>query len=1258
MASSTSPASQRRRPHRKRQPLSRSNSSFLGTIKNLVTAPLAWFAGADEFEDSTDSTGKRRRLSGAPTEPTVEEDDRVTRTKRMRVDSPPPDVSLVQVPSSAAQHGYLDPPGSVFQQQQRRQPSPFNQPISTRSASVTQPYDFSSNTSNLIRASTLTRTMSIDPPPRPLSRVSATPSVSVNRDTSMDSSSFVRSVPRDMSMPPLSTRPSFRMRTSMTPQPLPTREVSEPPPLHSLIANPTFVRAPPVKTSESRQDGLSSQSSVTLGSLVDSVRATRSPVRQHSSILFGTSEARTSRSPHPESAIEKALHELDIYKTPLVPTRLRSSNIPVTSSSTDLFKSRRFSQLVLMKDDKRADRLGRKVGGKKELPVVNETKPYAGEGGMKKLLARRKQEVGEENAERRVAMQEDDEDRMDHDDQKAQEKVPTYPVPADVVPPPLPTTAKSDWLPKDVSASSRSVATSSLRVGRTKTRNHIARPARLAKTKFSAAYDEDDAMEDAEELDADAVERKKEREVLDEAAKRAPVFQIPEGFTFAKEIQEVKDNYTTAKEPPIKSLPFSFAKASQESSTTSSSAVQTAATSAFGGTLQPVANPAPVPSLVPPVAQTAPVKPPLAEPAKVAAAVDETAARATAETPASVPVTSTGVPNFFANSTILAKPLELPEAAPLTFGTSTDVSKTTSSNLTPAAPVKDAENPLWEGESKKESGTQASSSTLFGAFGGIASGTAQQSSSAQSSLFSTSKSPALPAAPASTAFTFGGAAKKDEAAPTPSQPPSFGAPSTTPTFAFPKPAEPASTLFGGNLPKAPSPFGDASASTTPVPSFSASKSFGESTNATEAATASTFGASTPAPTGLFPEAPKTSTPAPTSFSFAQPSAPSEALKPSFGAATPAVEAAKPLFGGGAFSFGTASVTSQAEQKAPSTPFAFGAAPSTPPPAETKKSAPFTFGAPVPTAPAPTPQPIGFSFSGGGSAASDVSSKPFTFGQPAVIAPAARPSTPPKTQEQEVSMDESPTRDTQQTNKPADRPSLGGAGFSFPSSTSASTFGGQSTGTSTAFSFGTQSVANPFAKDNKPAANTPFAGGFGQGTPSTPFTFGQTKPAESEPARPSTAGSFAFGAPSSAATPAPAFQFGAQTNTTTGGAFGQPQSGSAPGSPSTFSQSSPFAFGAPLPAVNTSFSFASQPASPAGGGNVSLPQPTTPGGFGSTGGAGFGQPPPSSPFGAPPSTAPPPAGGALFTIGSAPAPSPAAGARQIRKLPTRRAGAKR
>jgi len=224
-----------------------------------------------------------------------------------------------------------------------------------------------------------------------------------------------------------------------------------------------------------------------------------------------------------------------------------------------MFKPRRSSNLVLMTDDKRSTRLGKsndyvkggKERGKGKWKDVNATKPYAGEGGMKKLLARRKLEL-EEAEEEAEEEQEDardrddddegeDEDAMDddqpprrHHKKDTQEHQPTPTLPAPVPPPPPPQT--TDWFPP--SSSSSTSSRSSLRVGRTKTsRNHIARP---KNKKFSAAFIDDEEGADADDsMDGgfgEEGEKEKEKKDLEDAVLRAPVFEIPKGFSFAKEV--------------------------------------------------------------------------------------------------------------------------------------------------------------------------------------------------------------------------------------------------------------------------------------------------------------------------------------------------------------------------------------------------------------------------------------------------------------------------------------------------------------------------------------------------------------------------------------------------------------------------------------------------------------------------------------------------------------------------------------------------
>ncbi|KAH9483835.1 hypothetical protein JR316_0003313 [Psilocybe cubensis] len=1206
-----------RRPNR----LVRHDSSFLGTIKHIVTAPLNWFSTQDE-DDAPDSWGKRRRADPSVSPPANDEDTLSHRSKRLRLHSPP-----------------------------QAQPPARRSSVVPRAASAVLPS--SRATLSPRRPGAIARTMSIDPPRRDAA-------FNFAQDPLDDMDMLV-----DRNSRPPSPRPSFRMRASLTPQPQqpPPRYISEPPPLNNLVSNPTFLR-PPSSASHEPSPG------PTLGTIVESARATKSPTRhQHSALHISSTVPEDEEDK--DAPAERVLQRLDLYKTPLVPTRLRSSKIPASVAATrtpEMFKSRRSGTLVLMQDDR--DRSGRRISGTGKSPLVNETKPYAGEGGMKKLLARRKQEEEEDNNQ--------NEGGEDESIPRARHPSPSPSVPVNV--PPVP--KDSDWFS---TAATSGNSGSSLRVGRAKTsRNHIQRP---SKTRFSAVYDEeaDDGNDD---------DNQKDRQMLEEAAKKVPVFDIPAGFSFIKPASSIPtEGLESAKEPPITSLPFSFSKPSTAPPPPAASAQTEVQT---GPTPPPVSNP----------------KPDVVKPALPP-----------------VPVTASGIPNFFASSSVLAKAKETPPPTPipnLSFTPSTPPSGLFSFTPGPSnksEPVKDAENPFWDGDKKK---ADEPKSNLFDGFGKRSD--VEPVKPGSTSIFgaSTSVFPTLPKATTDSTTSLPFSFAKSDAPKSTATPSPFG---SNP------PPEPLKSAFTLGAPSESKPQAESS---TPKPLFGTSTTpslFGETPKA--------------ASTGTFGEQPKFPSAAPaqstsTPFNFGAPVvstptvAPTPPPQPSiFGTAVdpkPEVQAPKALFGGdnstgfafgqvGAqekpaeakstpFSFGQPAVPEKSEVK--STPFSFGQPIAQEKPAEVKstpfsfgpstaqekpteaKPASFSFGVPAttttetkpaslfsfgqsatsatPAAPVATPaQPISFSFSGGGSTSADVSNKPlFMFGQPSSSAPTARPVTPPKNNDAEFRMEESPTRDLQQVNGNKTAATLNGA-FSFGTSGS-STLGGplfsgiqnatSTTPASTPFGgFGSTSSgqsSNPFGvKDSKPEEPKGF-NGFGQTAAppiNTSFSFGQPKPAEDQ--RPTSGGGFSFGAATSpaAATPNQAFAFGAPTSTNP---FGQPSTASAPSSPSTFNQPSPFAFGAPAaaPATNAPFSFGSQPASPAGGANLSLPQSS--GGFG---GAGFGQPQqPSSPFSAPialtPSTSGGAPGGSLFTIGAAPAAPPTGGPRQIKKLPTRRTTTKR
>lgn len=711
---------------------------------------------------------------------------------------------------------------------------------------------------------------------------------------------------------------------------------------------------------------------------------------------------------------------------------------------------------------------------------------------------------------------------------------------------------------------------------------------------------------------------------------------------------------------PIASLPFSIAKSSTSSSQ-DSSPKPPAMTFTMGSREEKEISSQPFSSTI--AIPPSPVRVPTPEP-KVPATVIVPPI-----TPAPPPASSGGPPNFFASSKIL-KETKLPAPPPvMNFGITTSVptSSTTapfSFDAVPSAPtppltkpVHEPENPFWDGGAKKSSEEPKPAQSLFSGFGKKESGATSNSvdSAPPASLFGGPSSAFAPIPKAST-----------EVNPAPSAGPaifSFGKPAeTTSLFAAPpNSAAQATPSFGAPVEAKPETL-------APKPLFGtgiSGGSFGDS--AKPSSSSNPFaGPTQPQPT-----------PSPLPFTFGAPAAqppaaenPAPPSQPSFfgtaPSSLPAVETRKSLFGGSsntAFSFAQPSAD---KKEADKTPFSFGANPSTPPAPSivAPKPAPFSFGQSS-TTPAATP-PVSFGFSGGGSATADVSSKSlFSFGQPNT-APVDRPVTPPK-QENEFRMEESPTRDLQQANhKPPNlRPTIGGGAFSFGNSSSSTTNSGSFFGTQqqtspapapAPFSFNS-SASNPFAsKESNAEVPKPF-GGFGQAAPpaapaiTTSFSFGQANPTE-DAQRPLSGGGFGFGTtptPTSTTAPTNSFSFGAPQASNP---FGQPAStGSAPSSPSTFNQPSPFSFGAPAPSTNGGFSFGSQPASPASGGNLTLPS-----GFGS--GGGFGQPQqPSSPFSGPIALAPSTSGGggaSLFTIGSAPALA-AGGPRTIKKLPNRRGG---
>ncbi|KAH8102920.1 hypothetical protein BXZ70DRAFT_1006103 [Cristinia sonorae] len=1263
---STRRSSPRATARLRRAPLARS-SSLLGTLKSIVAAPLTWFASSDDIQDVPGEKRPRRVQQEESNRDQGAEGDEEHRSKRKRIHSPDLDGAFPRQNQhyQPERSGYLDPPQSMLVKRASVPNASSATPSYARSSSAlpsTQSRNqHRSRLSLSPRPSTghgkqtgIARTQSMDPPGRLLIPPRSTRPPPLSRAASMMSVDEPPSSPLspvgDMSMSP--SRPRFKLRTSLTPQPSgvdfgPTpvrreRDPSEPPPLEALMENPIFVKAPPNPQPPQRQ------ASLTLGSLAETHKA--QPLSRQRSNLTTVASASTN-SVRPINAAELALHELEVYKTPLLPSRLRGS-----SALPDMFKPRKGAQRVgpsLLIDGDRDERprLGRsdlesakKEDGKGK--KAKGAKPYEGQGGMKKLLARRRLEEAEELEKEKEAAMTDNEEIAATEQSEVAKKL-TKELELPVAPEPLTVVGGRPQ--------------SSLRVGRTRTaRNHAPAMRPKSKNKFSAVY-EDEEGEDAamfmgtEEVGSDAppASTSHEPEVP------LPKYEAPKGFSFAKETGPIQHDATGAKEPPIAALPFSL----------TAKPAPTSGNTVIPSPLFPSSAPA---TPLPPTSSTNVSTTPA--PATIPSVPSITLIPASPASAQKDEEKEKPVPNFFANAAIFSKP-----SSQLPF------SLTTSSTVaTPAAPAPGGFSWGTTGQTATPAGTSSdkdtpktvtSTSSLFGA-------SSPGSKSSQIPAASVS-APAVPFTTPSTSL-FGKPvsepARKDEtSAPAPVTTSLFGdrskdatmpstAPSTSSPFSFGV-AKPTEVSVTPTVP-APAPLA------TPF-SFGAPPKVEKENEVTQQAPAtkpslfpSSSAATTPSLSGFGsqPLASSTSSPVepPKPFTFGPSASTVPASASSTTSAIPAIAAPKPLFG------------SAPESSIPASPFSFGTSPSAPPEVTTPAKSPFTFGASAPSTPnpekkttnafmfgssSPAPAPSAstslFGTPSGGSNGTDVS-KGFSFGTSTPV----RNVTPPRGNDEEVNMDESPTRGAGMDVNGGAKPTL--AGFGFGTSNASSPFG-QPASTGSSFSFGAtsgSSMSSPFASkvENKPVEKPALTfTGFGQQATSTnnAFGFGASNSTQSTQPAPS-AGAFGFGTPVSTptATSSP-FSFGAPAPPAPT-PFGQPATAAPTSSGFSTQPASGFSFGAspaatPTTAPSNPFSFSgSQPASPAVS-NSGLP----------SGAFSFGQPSSSanpavdtgspSPFGG---TTPLPTaggGGALFTMGAAPPPPPSGAGRPLKKLPSRRGG---
>jgi nucleoporin NUP1 len=296
--------------NRRRAPQPRKTSSFFGTIKSFVSAPLAWLS------DAGDTGSKRQHVGNGYDDDDSDSSEGGGRRgpKRMRVDGP----GELAVPAAPGQQQqqyelppppqrerpkpYLDPPSSVFAPKAASYGNLQNIPERalrpTRSVTM-QPVEPSmprrtisplpSRASFTAAARNMPVSMSVDPP----HVVPATTTMSTSSLRDLGGSTFslrddspqvaaVGSGTGGSSMGPT----SFRMRTSLPPTlsrlSLAPRDPSEPPPLSALVSNPSFVRAP---TEMMRSATM--QPNMTLGSYME----TRRLVSGKKKVFFSSSSS-------------------------------------------------------------------------------------------------------------------------------------------------------------------------------------------------------------------------------------------------------------------------------------------------------------------------------------------------------------------------------------------------------------------------------------------------------------------------------------------------------------------------------------------------------------------------------------------------------------------------------------------------------------------------------------------------------------------------------------------------------------------------------------------------------------------------------------------------------------------------------------------------------------------------------------------------------------------------------------------------------
>lgn len=262
------------------------------------------------------------------------------------------------------------------------------------------------------------------------------------------------------------------------------------------------------------------------------------------------------------SSAERAFHDLEVYKTPIVPSRYKDAGaIPVflrpkrAHVPVPLTNKGKESKPGLGMPEK--SKAGRKKDGRS---TRDHGKPYARSSNIGKLLARRRAEDNEEGQGVKPGLDSvAEEDEMDTDQEVSGRKrdvavsarmtsgseddrpskaaaAPVKVVDVDVVP----VASRNDPFLRQPTAVAGGRQQPYGRVGRTRMRDPGQRSVPLGRptNRFAATFDDDDDAPggDEQSMNLDEVESNDQKAPVMEESAKTPVFEAPKGFSFASNV--------------------------------------------------------------------------------------------------------------------------------------------------------------------------------------------------------------------------------------------------------------------------------------------------------------------------------------------------------------------------------------------------------------------------------------------------------------------------------------------------------------------------------------------------------------------------------------------------------------------------------------------------------------------------------------------------------------------------------------------------